>query len=159
MAVLLKNLVARTPDLADLGAISELIALDEGTRSGFMDITLESVLSHKQRPGFYLAADAWVIVTTRGQFVGFTCVWNEDYNNISMFFCVHPAYRNRGIGTLLVRLAEGNARKHVRLATLERSVALRALVCAANEDAQRLLMYEGYLYEREFLRISYALAG
>ncbi len=134
MAVLLKNLTARNPNTEDLAAITELVGLCENSENGMAGSTLEELLSEWQRPDFHLANDAWVIVTTRGQFVGFACVWHEEHTRISNFLCVHPDYRNRGIGTLLLRMVEVRARQHVRL--FER---------------------EGYQAGRPFLRISFTL--
>ena len=158
MAVLLKNLVARAPQTDDLGALSELMALCESAEGGIADGASEDVLSQWQRPDFHLANDAWVIVTTKGQMVGFACVWHEDHTQLSTFLCVHPEYRNRGIGTLLLRLVEVRARQHIRLAPAEARVVLRGLVSRANGEAQRLFEREGYHPGRQFLRISFALA-
>lgn len=158
MAVLLKNLVARAPQTDDVGALSELMTLCERAEGGMGDSALEDVLSQWQRPDFHLANDAWVIVTTRGQIVGFACVWPEDQTRISTFLCVHPEYRNRGIGTLLLRLVEERARQYMRQAPAGARVLLRGQVSRVNEGAQRLFEREGYRLGRQFLRISFSLA-
>ncbi len=158
MAVSLKNLVARRPQTEDLAALSELIALCESGEDSMTDSSLEDLLSQWQRPDFHLARDAWVIVTTRGQIVGFACVWHEDHARISTFICVHPEYRNRGIGTLLLRIVEVRARQSIRLASPEVRVVLRGLINKANEGARSLFEREGFQPGRQFLRISYTLA-
>lgn len=158
MAVLLKNLVARVPQTKDLEALSELIAVCEGAEDSAAGSSLEDVLAQWQRPDFHLANDAWVIVTTRGQIVGFACVWHKHYAQISTFLCVHPEYRNRGIGTLLLRLVEVRARQHIRRAPASARVVLRGVISKANEGAQRLFEREGYEPGRQFLRISFSLA-
>lgn len=158
MAVLLKNLTARAPKAEDLAVLSELIVSCEGAEDGVTGSSLEDLLPEWQRPDFHLANDAWVIVTTRGQIVGFACVWHEEHTRISTFVCVHPQYRNRGIGTLLLRMAEVRARQHIRLASPEARVVLLGLVNKANEGAQRLFEREGYQVGRQFLRISFSLA-
>lgn len=159
MAVLLKNLVARTPRIEDLNAISGLIVACEGTaEAGGTSSSLEDVQACWQHPDFHLANDAWVIVTTRGQIVGFACLWHEDHTQISTFVCVHPAYRKRGIGTLLLRLAEERARQHIRLARPGERVVLRCLVGKENEGAQHLFEREGYWPGRQFMRISFLLS-
>ena len=158
MAVLLKNLTARTPNTEDLAALSELVRLCESREEIMAGSILEELLSEWQRPDFHLANDAWVIVTSRGQIVGFACVWHEEHTLISTFICVHPDYRNRGIGTLLLRMAEVRARQHIRLASPEQRVVLQGLVTSANEGAQRLFEREGYRVGRPFLRISFTLA-
>lgn len=156
MAVLLKNLVARTPQTEDLGAISELIAVCESADT--VNSTLEDLLSHWQQADFHLADDAWVIVTTRGQIVGFACVWHEDHARITTFVEVHPEYRLRGIGTLLLRLVEVRARQHGSQAKPDVCVVLRASIGKENEGARRLLEREGYRAGRQFLRIAFTLA-
>lgn len=158
MAVLLKNLVARTPQLEDLNAISELMALCESVEHGVADRTPKDLLSHWQKPDFRLANDAWVIVTTREQMVGFACVDYGEYALVSTFVCVHPDYRNRGIGTLLLRMVEMRAREHVHLVVPGAYVVLRGLVDQTNQEAQRLFEREGYKPGRRFLRISFSLA-
>lgn len=158
MAVLLKNLVARVPQTRDLAAIAELVALCEKAEAGVVDSSLEDLLSHWQRPDFHLANDAWVIVTTRGEIVGFACIWPEESTRLSTYLCVHPEYRNRGIGTLLLRLVEVRAREHVRQAPVGERVILRGQVHGSNESTQRLFEREGYRLARQFLRIAFTLA-
>jgi GNAT superfamily N-acetyltransferase len=118
---------------------------------------LEELLSTWQRPDFHLANDAWVIVTTRGQMVGFACVWHEEHARISTYICVHPDYRHRGIGTLLLRMAEVRARQHIRLAHPEQRVVLQGIISATNEGAHHLCEREGYRAGQPFLRIFFTL--
>jgi ribosomal protein S18 acetylase RimI-like enzyme len=158
MAVLLKNLIARSPQTDDLAVLSELVALCESSEESTVGSSLEDLLSQWQRPDFHLASDAWVIVTTRGQIVGFACVWHEDQAEILTFICVHPEHRNRGIGTLLLRMVELKARESLRLAPSGARVILRGLIGKANKGAQSLFEREGFQPGRQFLRISYTLA-
>lgn len=154
MAVLLKNLVARAPKTEDLEAISELVMACDSAEFGTADSTMEELLSDWQKCGFNLATDAWVIVTTRGQSVGFACVWHRDHEQIYTFICVHPEYRNRGIGTLLLRLVEERARRHVLHARPGTRVTLSSTVSSGNEQAKRLFEREGYSSVRQFWRIA-----
>lgn len=158
MAVLLKNLVARLPNTKDLDAIAALVVACEGAEHGMVGSSWEDLLDHIQRPDFRLATDAWVIVTTGRQIVGFACVWHEEYTLISTFLCVDPEYRNRGIGTLLLRLVEVRARQLGRLAAPGERVVLRSLLSKANQNEQLLFEREGYQAGRQFLRISFTLA-
>lgn len=159
MAVLLKNLLARTPKADDLEAISELIVACDIAEYGIADSTMEDLLSNWRKYGFNLATDAWVIVTTKGQIVGFACVWHRDHEQIYTFICVHPEYRNRGIGTLLLRLVEERARHHVLHARPETRVTLSSTVSNANEQARRLFEREGYVSVRQFWRIAIEMDG
>lgn len=159
MAVLLKNLTARTPHADDLAALNELVRLCENDRDSMAGSTLEELLATWQQPDFHLANDAWVIVTTRGQIVGLACVWHEEHARISTFICVHPDYRERGIGTLLLRMAEMRARQHAHLARPGQRVVLQGLITGANEGAQRLFEREGYRPGSPFLRVTFTLSA
>ncbi len=153
MAVLLKNLLARSPKLEDMVAITELIKACDVDEYGIADSTMEDMSSNWHQPGFNLATDAWVIVTNKGQAVGFTCVWHRDYEQIFTFVCAHPEYRGRGIGTLLLRLVEERARQHVRNARPDTRVTLCGTVSSLNEQAKRLFEREGYTSIRKIWRI------
>jgi len=153
MAVLLKNLLARSPKMEDLVAITELVGVCDVDEYGLADSTMEDLVSYWHQPGFNLATDAWVIVTNKGQAVGFTCVWHKDYERIFTFLCVHPEYRGRGIGTLLLRLVEERARQHVRNARPGSQVTLCGTVSSLNEQAKRLFEREGYSALRTIWRI------
>lgn len=154
MAVLLKNLLARAPKTEDLEAISELVLACDTAEFGMADSTMEDLLSNWQQCGFNLATDAWVIVTTKGQLVGFACVWHRDHEQIYTLICVHPEYRNRGIGTLLLRLVEERARLHVLYARPGACVTLSSTLSSGNQQARRLFEREGYIAARQFWRIA-----
>ena len=153
MAVLLKNLLARAPKMEDLVAITELITACDIAEYGIADSTMEDLTSNWHQPGFNLASDTWVIVTNKGQSVGFACVWHRDNEQIFTFVCVHPEYRSRGIGTLLLRLVEERARQLVAGACPGTRVTLCGTVSSLNEQAKRLFEREGYTSIRKIWRI------
>lgn len=157
MAVLLKNLLARAPKIEDLVAVKELVAACDVAEYGLVGSTMEDLTSNWQKSEFNLATDAWVIVTNKGQLVGFACVWHRDYEQIYTFVCVHPEYRGRGIGTLLLRLAEERARKYARNACSGSRVTLNGTVSRVNEEAKRLFEREGYTPARQFWHIAVEL--
>jgi GNAT superfamily N-acetyltransferase len=157
MAVLLKNLLARAPKIEDLVAVKELVAACDVAEYGLVGSTMEDLTSNWQKSEFNLATDAWVIVTNKGQLVGFACVWHRDYEQIYTFVCVHPEYRGRGIGTLLLRLAEERARQYARNACSGSRVTLNGTVSRVNEEAKRLFEREGYTPARQFWHIAVEL--
>src|SRR6266516_2592240 len=157
MAVLLKNLLARTPKTEDLEAIKELVTACDIVEHGLVGSTMEDLIINWQRFDFNLTVDAWVIVTNKGQIVGSACVWHRDYEQISTFVCVHPEYRSRGIGTLMLRLAEERARQHTRNARSGARVTLSGIVSSINEQAKLLFEREGYIPIRQFWRIAVSL--
>jgi ribosomal protein S18 acetylase RimI-like enzyme len=139
--------------MEDLVAITELITACDIAEYGIADSTMEDLTSNWHKPGFNLADDAWVIVTNKGQSVGFACVWHKDNEQIFTFVCVHPEYRSRGIGTLLLRLVEERARQHVPGARPGTRVSLCGTVSSLNEQAKRLFEREGYTSIRKIWRI------
>lgn len=153
MAVLLKNLLARSPRMEDLIAITELIQVCDVVEYSLADSTMKDLASYWHQPGFNLATDAWVIVTNKGQAVGYSCVWHKGYEQIFTFLCVHPEYRGRGIGTLLLRMVEERARQLVRNAREGSRVTLCGTVTRLNERAKRLFEREGYTAIRKIWRI------
>jgi GNAT superfamily N-acetyltransferase len=146
MQAMLSNLLVLAPRIDDLAAITELrIACDIKDHS-ILDTTREAVLADWQRPDFNLSTDAWVIVTTRGRCVGYAHVLHH-----SVFACVHPVYRGRGIGMLLLRLAEARACGQIDAASPGMRVTLTTEVIDYNEAARRLLEREGYTLVRHFM--------
>jgi GNAT superfamily N-acetyltransferase len=159
MSVSLKNLSARRPTFEDEVAISELIRACDIAEYGIQDSSVDDLKAILQKVGFHLESDAWVITTHKGQIVGFACVWHQDYEEIHTFVCVHPHYRKRGIGTLLLRLVELRAREKMRCAREDARVILRAMVSGTNIEARNLFEREGYTTVREFWRVVVTLDG
>src|SRR5215467_11888994 len=110
MPILLTHLVARTPTVEDMYSIAELVATCGSAEYGMAGGSTRDLASCFQHDSFPLESDAWVIVSSRKQLAGFACVWHRDHEEFSTFSCVHPQYRKRGIGTLLLRMAEQHAR-------------------------------------------------
>lgn len=148
MAAMLSNLFARAPTMDDLGAITELHMECDIAEHGMSNSTREAVLADWQRPGFNLSTDAWVVVTTSGRCVGYAHVMHH-----SVFACVHPAYRSRGIGMLLLRLAETRAYEQIDAISPGVRVTLTTEISHNNEAARRLLEREGYTLVRHFWRL------
>jgi ribosomal protein S18 acetylase RimI-like enzyme len=153
MPAMLSNLLARAPNMNDLKAIAELRMVSDLADYGMPDSTEQDILIDWQRPGFNLNTDAWVVVTTDGLLVGYASVWHCEYLRFHTFACVHPAYRGRGIGMLLLRLAEARAREQVGGAHPAVRVTLQSTVSHSNEGARRLLEREGYIPLRHFWRL------
>lgn len=153
MAVLLQNLLARPPSLNDLSDVTRLFTACDMIEDGMSDFTEEELLADWQRPGFKLETDAWIITTYKGQLVGLADLWTSDYTQIDMRVRVHPEYLGRGIGTLLLRLAEHRARQILRNAPSGLRVVLHSAVSAGNQQAKDLLEQEWYTPVRQFWRM------
>jgi ribosomal protein S18 acetylase RimI-like enzyme len=157
MSVLLTNLDARRPTFEDFYSIAELVAACDIAEHGIADSSTRDLASRWQNYSFHLESDAWVIVNSHKQLVGFACVWHRDHEEFYTFICVHPQYRKRGIGTLLLRLTEQHARELMREAYSNARVSLRGLVSANNAQASSLFEREGYLSIRKFWRVTLEL--
>lgn len=153
MAILLHNLLARSPKLNDLGAVTKLLIAEDIAQDGMSDYTEEDLLADWHRTGFNMDVDAWIVVTNKGQHVGYADVWSSDYAQIEMRVRVHPAYRGRGIGTFLLRLAEMRARQQATRACPGIRVTLQCAINATNLTAKSLLDHEGYELVRHFWRM------
>ncbi len=156
MLVRLHNLSARAPVMADIRAIAELRHLEDDSLQDDIDALKESLRRDWQTPDFVLRLDAWVIVTTQGQIVGYADVrckgerlWNECTLNVH----VHPGYRDRGLATLLIWLAEERARQLMNSASLDRDVVLSSSVSSLNQWAREVYLREGYVLTRRFWRL------
>lgn len=167
MSVLLTNLVARTPNMEDMYSISELVAACDIAEHGIADSALNTprmpgtpahLLSRWQHSNVHLETDAWVIVAGKRQFVGFGCVWHRDFEEFYTLICVHPDYRKRGIGTLLLRLVEDRARQLMRNAQPGARVSLKGVISAKNTQARSLFEREGYSLIREFWSVTMTMA-
>ncbi len=153
MPAMLRNLLARAPNMNDLESVAELRMASDLADYGMPDSTEQDILVDWQRPGFNLNTDAWIVVTTDGLFVGYATRWHSEYLRFHTFACVHPAYRGRGIGMLLLRLAEARAREKIGGAHPAVRVTLQSTVSHSNEGARRLLEREGYTPLRHFWRL------
>jgi Acetyltransferase (GNAT) family len=91
------------------------------------------------------------------QFTAFACVWHRDHEEFSTLICVHPQYRQRGIGTLLLRMAEQRARELMRLARPGARVSMLRAHHTPQAHARCLFEREGYLAMREFWRVTLEL--
>jgi len=153
MPAMLRNLLARAPKIDDLEAVTELLVACDIVDFGMPDRTKEDVLAEWRRPDFNRDIDAWIIVTTEGRFVGYGHVWPCNSKHTSVFASVHPAYRNRGIGMLLLRLAEARAREQINTAPPAAGITLTSVVSHSNEAARWLLEREGYTPVKQFWRL------
>jgi ribosomal protein S18 acetylase RimI-like enzyme len=141
----------------DFDSITELVAVCDMADDGMAEKSAHDLAFRWQQDSSSLESDAWVIVNVRKQIAGFACIWHRDNEEFSTFLCVHPRYRKRGIGTLLLRLVEQRARELMRLAHHGARVSLRCRVRANHTQARRLFEREDYLVNREFWRVTLEL--
>lgn len=153
MIVRLHNLSARPPAMEDVRAVTSLLAECDAVEFGIADPKEEDVQKIWQASDFNLKTDAWVIVSRCGQIVGYADVRQSEDGQLSFSIYVHPEYRSRGIGTLLIWLVEERARQMMGKLSSEGPATLSIAVSSFNQAAQRLLEREGYVLARHFWRL------
>jgi GNAT superfamily N-acetyltransferase len=156
MIVRLHNLAARRPTLADRQAVAALIIACDTFDLGSSDIVEakeEELQKAWQEPHFQLSSDAWVIVNRNEQIVGYSAVWYVEMGQLNADLYVHPEYRGRGIGTLLMRMIEARARLMMDRFASDVRVSLRQQVCRTRKAAGQLLRREGYSVVRQFWKV------
>lgn len=155
MIVRLHNLSARVPVLDDLRAVVDLmIACDIVEPSGeSVEAVGEDIRDAWQMSGFNLKTDAWVIVTNKGQLVGYADVRQNENGQFAMLLRVHPDFRGRGVGTLLLWMVEERARQLVQNVRSDLRVSLCSTLSSLNQVGHSLFEREGYAVAHRFWRI------
>lgn len=159
--VRLHQLSARTPSLKDVQAVTELLVACDSYETGSKDVMMsqEDVQANWQEPGFQLSTDAWVIVNLVDQVVGYAEVHGSEDGKFRTRLHVHPDYRGRGIGTLLIRWLEARARSMMMALRADVPVVLSAVVSTANQRACQLYEREEYTVTRQYWRFLIEMAG
>jgi GNAT superfamily N-acetyltransferase len=153
MVVRLHNLSARRPVMADLKSVTGLMEACDIAEEGLADPTEEDLRKAWESKNFHMQTDAWVIVTQKGQTVGYGEVRQERDGLLASVTRVHPDYRGRGIGTLLTWLVEERAREMMSALPSDIEVTLTNTVSSLNPAAHELLEREGYTLARHFWRL------
>lgn len=135
----------------DLAAVSELIIASDIAEFGEPDYSLEDLRDEWE--DYELTTDVWVVTEPSGRIVGYANVAQNRYVRLSSEVYVHPEHTGRGIGTHLVRLAEGRAREFVECAPPDARMVLNNYINGANEAASSLLQCEGYTLARRHWRM------
>jgi ribosomal protein S18 acetylase RimI-like enzyme len=115
------------------------------------------------RPRFDPSTDAWVVTERSGDIVAFAYTWDEEPNKLfDSTGYVHPACRERGIGTALVDAVERRSLRD-RASSIPAGATIRVLQ-SFDEDAsgrrnpnasgaRALFEGLGYVPEREYLHM------
>jgi GNAT superfamily N-acetyltransferase len=153
MVVRLHNLSARRPVMSDLKSVTELMVACDIAEEGLANPTEDDLRRAWESSNFHMQTDAWVIVTNKGQIVGYAEVRQERDGLFASVTRVHPDYRGRGIGTLLTWLVEERAREMMSALPADIEVTLTNTVSNLNPAACQLLEREGYTLARHFWRL------
>jgi mycothiol synthase len=151
--ILPRGFVARHPVMSDAEAVARLAQICEIELYGEAESTLDDLLTEWHEPDYNLATDAWIVLSPDGEVVGANGVGHREHVRIYTGCDVHPNYRNRGIGTYLLKQAEARAYQHMAEAVPGVRVTLNTGVNSKNSAAQRLLEQHGFKQVRTFWRM------
>ncbi len=130
----------------DLKPVTQLI-LDVCTADGdaTVAVTAEELEREWKSPGFELEKNAWVVVTTLGQIVGYEeFIDRHAHASLMGDGYVHPEYHGLGIGTAMLRALEARAREETQLAAPDLRVFIRNGMMAGDTVSRQMHETEGY---------------
>jgi GNAT superfamily N-acetyltransferase len=159
MIVRLHNLSVRAPIMADASSVALLIGVCNRLEAGLGRATEEDIYESWHAPLFDLCKDAWIIESRCGQIVGYADVRYRSEvsealtDGFVMNIDVHPDYRGRGIGTLLLWLVEERARQLMLDLPVQQRVTLQVSISSVNSQAQNLVKRERYNAVQRFWRL------
>jgi mycothiol synthase len=150
------GLTIHNPIMADAEAVTELLNACAIAEYGAPAYTPEDVRSTWGGSGPDQATDAWVIVSSAEQVVGYAALWRWS----GLFFSeayVHPQQRSRGIGNYLLGLIEARAIQSITEAPAGAPRMLRQEISSGNQAGHQLLALAGYTITRHTWRMEIEL--
>ena len=147
------------PTEGDLPSIHVLVNACEIFLTGSVEMTESDLRLDLSAPGFNLATDSWLVLSSTGQVVGFAAVEAVDHVRMFTSMYVHPDHQGRGIGTYLLQALEHWATQQISLAALDVRVSIVASALKQNDAAKNVLMEHGFQRTRSFWRMGIDLSS
>ena len=145
----------RPAALDDLGAVAEIMQAADADVTGGSDLDADMIRDLWSSPSIDLALDAWVVMTGDAV-VAYAHVQEDGDARLKGWGDVHPAHRDRGIGSVLLDRAE--ARASERFAAVPVG-ALDLAIADGNDEAVALMRSRGFAYARSFRHMQIELEG
>ncbi|HEU0026459.1 MAG TPA: GNAT family N-acetyltransferase [Ktedonobacterales bacterium] len=135
--------------------IREIIALVDAmdTSFGHVAMTLEREDFENDWRNLNLETDTWALEAPHGALAAYATLSDEGQGQLVADGYVHPEWRGRGLGAMLLRLTEARARELITAAPAGARVTLLNSVLAEDEAARALLEGMGYSLTRVFWRM------
>ncbi len=146
----------RAPTLDDVNVIAELLRACDIHDYGEARETEATIRDHWQPMS--LESDVRVVLTSGGRVVGYADQPNRNAVRLPGYACVHPAHRERSIGSALTSWIEAQADQRIQNAPEGARVSLQFAAASKNGAAAELLKDRGYEFERGFQRMVIGLA-
>lgn len=152
--LVLAPFVVRPATFDDAARATELFNLCSREQVGREEFRAEDLRVEWKSPGFELARDTRLVLTTEGALVGYADLWaTAPYVRLYAWGRVHPDFRGRGIGTALLQWGETEARQRLPLAPEGARVALLQSTVTTDLTAQALFEAQGFVRTRYFSRM------
>ncbi|MFP7299015.1 GNAT family N-acetyltransferase [Neobacillus niacini] len=149
----IKKFTIKHPTLEDAQAITDLVALCDIEDIGEPDITLSDVLDMWN--SIPIETDAWVALSETNEIVGYGFVEVTGANRMDTCVFVHPQFKNRGIGSLLLDKVEERAK--VLVEGKEGPQKLMNQISFTNSAARKLVEDRRYQFSRLYERMKIEL--
>ena len=154
--------ISRPAMMDDLPETVELINSDCRELKGVEAMySIADIGNEWQSPGFDLATDTQVTLAPNGKIVGYYEFWDllDLHVRFDCWGCIHPDFKDMGIGTHLLSWVDQHAMQSVAKAPDGARVILRAFVLSINQSVGNLLQKTGYQLIRHNLRMVTELNG
>ena len=144
------NLVVRPVVMEDLENAVNLFNVCSKLELGIETAKVEDLRQEWESPGFSLEASTRAVYTPDGEMVAYTEVWdNRDVPvRPAVWGRVHPDYRGRGIGTMLMAWSEERALQAIDRCPPEARVVMMSWLHESATDAKELVSAQGMEYTR-----------
>lgn len=153
------SLTLRPARWTDIHAIAKLVhEVAEMEGDSLFVLTTEELANEWKSEGFNVERDVFVVETQDGRLVGSEEFYNESgHCKLKADGCVHPEFRNLGIGSSLLEKIAERARVEMKLAAPDVRVFIQSLINNKDEAGHKLLLNNGYFPTRYYWRMEIKL--
>ncbi len=144
------NLIVRPVTIDDLENAISLFNLCTKLEMGVETNTIEDLRKEWETPKFDLATSTRAVFTPEGKMVGYVELIDIREPAVRPFVWgrVHPEYRGRGLGTMLIQWGEERGRQAIDRCPPEARVVLGTWAHESAHDGKALLEANGFQSER-----------
>lgn len=157
--VLGEGLLLRTTEWKDRDAVAQLIYdVCEADGDTTVAVTPQELENEWKTEGFTLETDAFLVETADGRIVGYEEFFNEHQHvHLRTDGYVHPQFKNRGIGTALLKRVEQRAREEIAKAESDVRVRIHSTIDTRDAVSHTLHTDLGYAPVRYHWRMEIKL--
>lgn len=146
--------VLRVAMFEDAQGVTDLINATDVAEGALAEESVEETLQRWNENGFDMAHGAWVVETADGLIVGYEECQDEHHDGtLWADGYVHPEHRGRGIGTVMMRLAEQRAREMMGTYPAETQIEMIVHSYSHDQSASEIFSAQGFHVIRHYWRM------